>query len=143
MKIRHFLKRVEHDRIHRAIQAAEQGTSGRIVVYVSHHEESDAVEEAHHIFRKLRLESAKEHTGLLIFLAPRSRTFAVVGGTALHEKRGQAWWDHLTALISRHFREDRYTDGLLAVVEDVGTVLKSDFPASFSARPRENDIIEE
>ncbi len=114
MKLKHFLSTLEHDRIHRAIQSAEEGTSGDIVLFISHRATQDPLAAAHLEFRKLGLENAADKNSLLIFLAPKSQKFAVVGGTVLHDKVGQAGWDGLIALLARHFKENRYTDGLLA-----------------------------
>jgi uncharacterized membrane protein len=98
---------------------------------------------ANHEFCKLRLETATDKNSLLIFLAPKTQTFAVVGGTALHEKVGQAWWDDLIALLTRHFKEGRYTDGLVAAIEQAGHALKSHFPATATDRTGQKDIVEE
>ena len=143
MKVKHFLNSVEHERVHRAIRSAEEGTSGQIVVFISHRKEEDPLAAAKHEFRKLRLETATDKNSLLIFLAPKSQKFAVVGGTALHDKVGQAWWDHLSALLTRHFKEGCYTDGLVAAIEEAGRNLKEHFPAPATDRTGEKDIVEE
>ena len=67
-------------------------------------------------------------TTFFSFLAPKTQTFAVVGGTALDEKVGQVWWDHLIALLTSHFKENRYTDGLIAAIDRAGQALKTHFP---------------
>jgi uncharacterized membrane protein len=110
MKVKHFLSALEHARVHAAIQDSEQGTSGDIVVYITHKRVTDPLTAAQREFRKLGLETAANKDGFLLFVAPASQKFAVVGGTALHDKTGQAWWDHLSALLTRHFKESRYTD---------------------------------
>jgi uncharacterized membrane protein len=143
MKPKHFLKALEHDRVHAAIQAAEQGTSGDIVVFITHKRISDPLATANHEFRKLGLETATNKDSFLLFVAPQSQKFAVVGGTALHEKVGQAWWDHLSALLTSHFKEGRYTDGLIAAIEQAGQKLKQHFPASATDRTGQQDIVEE
>ncbi len=143
MKVKHFLSKVEHDRVQLAIRSAEKGTSGDIVLYISHRKAEDPLAAANHEFRKLRLETATDKNSLLIYLAPKSQKFAVVGGTALHEKVGQAWWDELIALLTRHFKESRYTEGLVATIEQAGHALKTHFPASSSDRTGQKDIVEE
>ena len=143
MKVKHFLTALEHDRVHRAIKTAEEGTSGDIVVYVSHRKVEDPLAAANCEFQKLRLEAAAEKNSLLIFLAPKSQKFAVVGGTALHAKVGQAWWDELVALLTLHFKASRFTDGLVATIEKAGHALKHHFPASATDRTGQRDIVEE
>jgi len=143
MKVKHFLSSVEHARVHQAIRSAEEGTSGDIVLYISHRPVEDPLAAANHEFSKLRLEAAKDKNSLLIFLSPKSQKFAVVGGTALHEKVGQAWWDELIALLTRHFKAARYTDGLVATIEQAGRALKTHFPAIAPGRTGQKDIVEE
>jgi uncharacterized membrane protein len=143
MKTKHFLNAVEHDRVHRAIRAAEKGTSGDVVLFISHRPVSDALAEAEREFSKLRLDTAAEQNGLLIFLAPESQTFAAMGGSALHAQVGQAWWDELVALLGRHFKAGRYTDGLVAALEKSGHVLRRHFPSTAVDRTGQFDIVEE
>jgi uncharacterized membrane protein len=143
MKVKHFLSALEHARVHEAIQAAEHGTSGDIVVVVTQKNITDPLAAAQNEFRRLGLETATNKDSLLIFLAPKSQKFAVVGGTALHDKAGQAWWDHLSALLTRHFKEGRYTDGLVAAIEDAGQKLKAHFPCKTTDRTGQRDIVEE
>jgi uncharacterized membrane protein len=143
MNVKHFLNALEHARVHAAIKAAEAGTSGEIVVYITHKRVEDPLAAAHAEFRKLRLETATNNDSFLVFLAPKSQTFAVVGGTALHDKVGQAWWDHLSTLLTRHFKDGRYTDGLVAAIEQAGEKLKTHFPAPGADRAGQKDIVEE
>ena len=143
MKIKHFLSALEHSRVHQAIQSAEEGTSGDIVLYITHRAVSDPLAAAHTEFRKLRLDTATAQNSLLILLAPKTQKFAVVGGTALHEKVGQGWWDDFIARLTRHFKEGRYTDGLIDAIEHAGRALKTHFPDNTVDRTGEKDIVEE
>jgi uncharacterized membrane protein len=143
MKVKHFLNSVDDNRIHQAIHSAEEGTSGDIVLFITHRRVTDPLAAANEQFRKLHLETATDKNSLLIFLAPKTQKFAVVGGTAFHDKVGQAWWDELIALLSRHFKEKRYTDGLAAAIEETGRALKLHFPATHTDRTGQQDIVEE
>jgi uncharacterized membrane protein len=143
MKVKHFLSALEHTRVHEAIKAAERGTSGDIVVYITQKRVTDPLAAAQDEFLKLNLETETKKDSFLIFLAPKSQKFAVIGGTALHDKVGQAWWDHLSALLTRHFKDSRYTDGLVAAIEEAGRKLKEHFPARATDRTGEKDIVEE
>jgi uncharacterized membrane protein len=143
MKVKHFLNALEHAKVHAAIRSAEDGTSGDIVVYITRHEVPEALAAAQDEFRRLNLETATVRDSLLIYVAPKSQTFAVVGGTALHDKVGQAWWDELSPLLARHFKQGRYTDGLVEAIEKAGRVLKTHFPATKVDRTGQHDIVEE
>lgn len=143
MRVKHFLNSLENERVHRAIRAAEEGTSGDVVVHISNLRVNDPVAIARSEFKKLGLDAETKTASLLIFLAPKSKKFAVVGGADLHEKVGQAWWDELAALLAEHFKAGRYTDGLEAAIQRAGTALKHHFPATAVDRTGEKDIVED
>jgi len=143
MKVRHFLSALEHDRIHQTIRSAEEGTSGDIVVYIGKRPHPDALADATAKFRELGLGTSKDDNSLLIYIAPKSQTFAVVGGKALHEKVGQAWWNELSELLTRRFKQGHFSDGLIAAIDRAGHALKSHFPATATDRTGQNDIVEE
>ncbi len=143
MKTRHFLNKLEHTRIEEAIRNAENGTSGDIVVFITHQAAPDALAAAHQVFTKRHLEQAVDDNSLLIFLAPTSQTFAVVGGKALHDAVGQAWWDDLAVTLRTHFRTASYTEGIVSAVNRAGAALKQHFPAENIDRTGQSDIVEE
>ena len=139
MRPEYFL---EHVRIHQAVQAAERGNSSRIVVYVSHRGVADPMETAHKLFKELGLETDKQKAGLLFFFAPKARKFAILGGTELRDKKGQAWWDQLANVITRHFTAGRYTEGVVAAVEEAGKAVKLHFPSGKARPAGEIDVVE-
>jgi uncharacterized membrane protein len=143
MRLRHFLKRIDHEQLHEAIAHAEKGTTGDIVVYISSKPVPDALAAANEEFRRLELETIKAKNNLLIFLAPKSQTFAVIGGTALHEKVGQVWWDKLVAHMAHYFKAGDYMGGLLEGVRHAGQVMRRHFPANGATHARQHDVIEE
>jgi uncharacterized membrane protein len=143
MKLKHFLSGVEHNQVHEAIRTAEDGTSGDIVLFISHKRVTDPVAAANNEFRKLRLDAAVDRNSLLIFVAPKSQTFAVVGGPALHEKVGQAWWDELIALLTRHFKAGDFTNGFVSAIKRAGVALRQHFPCEKQDRTGQKDIVEE
>jgi len=143
MKIQHFLNALEHERIHQAIRSAEEGTSADIVLFITRRNVGDPLVAANEEFRKLHLDAARAQNSLLIFLAPKSQKFAVVGGTALHEKVGQGWWDEFIGLLANPFKEGRYTEGIIAALEKAGVALKAHFPDAAPDRTGQKDIVEE
>ena len=143
MKTRHFLNELEHARVHEAIRQAETGTSADIVVCITHKAVPDALAEAQAVFTLRHLQKAVDDNSLLIFLAPKSQTFAVVGGKALHQRVGQAWWDELARLLRQHFRIGAYTDGLVEAIELAGEALQRHFPADNVDRTGQSDIVDE
>jgi uncharacterized membrane protein len=128
VKTRHFLNQLEHDRIVSAIAEAEKKTSGQIRVLVSHREVEDPVAAAGKEFHRLGLHRTPQRNAVLIFVAPRSQRFAVIGDQAVHEKCGDAFWTDLTTAMSGHFKQGNFTEGLLHGIARAGELLAAHFP---------------
>ena len=128
MHWRLHMPRIDHERILAAIRAAEAKTSGEIRVLVARHKVRDPVAAAQAYFSQLGMEKSKHRNGVLIFLAPLSRNFAVIGDAAVHEKCGDAFWTVLAAAMGARFRQRAFTDGLVHGIERAGELLANTFP---------------
>jgi len=131
------MPKIDHARVTAAIAAAETRTSGEIRVFISHRKAPDAVHAAEHHFEKLGMTATPHRNGVLIFVAPRSRTFAVIGDTAVHEKCGDAFWRLLAAAMGNHFKRGEFTEGLVHGIERAGALLAEHFPRL----PGERDVL--
>ncbi|MDB6094537.1 MAG: hypothetical protein JWM32_2099 [Verrucomicrobia bacterium] len=130
-------------RILAAIAAAEKRTSGEIRVVIARRAAPDPVAAAQEHFERLEMTRTAERNGVLIFLAPRSRTFAVIGDTGVHEKCGDAFWRILTAAMALQFKRGEFTEGLVHGIERAGALLAEHFPFTASDRNElSNDIAE-
>jgi uncharacterized membrane protein len=128
MKTRHFLSQLQHDAIVRAIGQAEAATSGEIRLFVTRKKPEDAVAAAQKIFEHLRMHQTRERNGVLLFVAPRARTFAIIGDKAVHERCGDEFWKEVALEISTHFRRGGFTDGILHGISRAGHLLAQHFP---------------
>lgn len=115
-------------RVVAAIAAAELRTSGEIRVFFSRHQTDDAVAAAKAHFERLGMTATAARNGVMIFVAPRSRAFAVIGDTAVHEKCGDAFWTELAAAMAEHFKRGDFTSGLVHGIERAGALLAEHFP---------------
>ncbi len=147
MKTRDFVQALDHPRITAAIAGAEKGTSGQIRVFVTHHVTDDALAAARGQFAKLGMEKTASRNGVLIFLAPESRKFAVVGDEGIHARcGGDAFWLGVVGDTMRpQLKEGRYTDAIVAAVGEVGRVLAEHFPSSDGGGANElpDDVVED
>jgi uncharacterized membrane protein len=144
MRHRKFVSQLAHERIHAAIQDAEQKTSGEIRVMVSHKAAPNPVATAQDAFRRLGMQATKHRNAVLIFVAPRSRTFAVIGDEAVHAKCGDAFWRDLTTAMTGHFKRGEFTDGLLHGINRAGELLAAHFPHGPDDRNElPDDVIED
>jgi uncharacterized membrane protein len=126
-----FAPRVDHDRVVAAIRTAETGTSGEIRVLVARHKVKDPVAAAQAYFNSLGMAGSPHRNGILIFVAPRSRKFAVIGDSAVHGKCGDAFWAALSEAMGDYFRRGLFTDGVVHGIERAGELLARTFPRSF------------
>jgi uncharacterized membrane protein len=69
-----------------------------------------------------------ERSGVLILVAPASRSFAVVGDEGLDHVCVPGFWDGVVESMREAFREGRFTEGIVAAVTRVGEVLAEHFP---------------
>jgi uncharacterized membrane protein len=128
MKAREFLNQLQHDAIVKAIGEAEKHTSGEIRVFISRKEPADPVAAAQKTFAHLGMNKTKEQNGVLIFVAPRARQFAIIGDTAVHARCGDEFWKEVAHEISIHFRRGDFSDGILHGVRRAGKLLAEHFP---------------
>ena len=128
MQPRVFLHELDDRRIIKAIGLAEQRSSGEIRVYVSDKQVEDVLSEAKVHFLRLGMEKTRARNGVLIYIAPRSRNFAIVGDIAVHERCGEGFWREIAAAMESNLRQERYTEAVLAAIEKVGAVLAAHFP---------------
>ncbi len=128
MKTRHFLSRLDHDRIVAAIVEAEKHTSGEIRVHVSHRHVEDPLKAAAHRFDRLQMQKTAHRNAVLIFVAPRSQTFSIIGDRGVHARCGDAFWQTVAAEMGRLFREQKFTEGIVHGIHTAGKLLAEHFP---------------
>ncbi len=143
MSLFSVLPKIDHARVVAAIGAAERKTSGEIRVVLSRKKIADPVAEAQQQFERLGMTRTAHRNGVLILLAPRSRKFAVIGDTAVHEKCGDSFWRLLAAAMELHFKRGEFTEGLVHGIERAGAILAEHFPPTAGDRNELPDDIEE
>ncbi len=130
-----FANALDDERIVAAIRESEARSRGEIRVHVAEHEVSDSRAEAVATFEHLGMAGTDERNGVLIYVAPKSRTISVIGDRDIDARCGEAFWTAVAGTISAEFRSGRYTEGIVAGVRAVGDELARHFPR----RPGETD----
>jgi uncharacterized membrane protein len=123
-----MLSKSDKQKIVEAIRRAEQVTSGEIRVHLKPTCRVDVLAEAQKTFHRLSMHRAKHRNGVLIFVAPKSRRFAIVGDAGIHAHAGQDFWHEVRDVMTAHFSKGQLADGIVAGVEKVGEKLKVHFP---------------
>ena len=123
-----FLERIDHDRIVAAIADAEKKTSGEIRVHLHHRPVRDPIAAGAKVFEKLGMTRTAERNGVLVFVAPRSKNFAILGDSGIHEKCGDDFWIRAAAAMGGHFQNGNFTEGIAGTIENLGNALAAHFP---------------
>lgn len=119
---------IDHTRVQDAITEAERQSSGEIRVVVARAAVADPVAEAKTHFERLGMTATAARNGVLIFLAPRSRAYAVIGDRGIHEKCGEAFWNELAVAMGEAFKRGDFTDGVVLGIARAGELLAVHFP---------------
>jgi uncharacterized membrane protein len=128
METKSFLGALDHERIVKAIQDAEARSRGEVRVHVTQKAVSDAEGAAARQFEALGMTQTAERNGVLLFVAPASQTFAVVGDEGIHARLEPGFWKDVAAAVEADFRAGRFTDGIVKGLARVGDALAAHFP---------------
>ncbi len=117
----------DRKRIDDALHRAEAGTSSRIAVRVVPDASLDAFERAKAEFLAGGMHTHPGANAALILVAPKARTFAVLGDRALHERVGQPFWEQIVAQMSAAFKSGTPADAIVLGVDRLGDALHEHF----------------
>jgi uncharacterized membrane protein len=123
-----FIDQLQHDALVAAIRDAEKKTSGQIRVLISHKSMTDPVAAAQQEFERLGMAKSPERNGVLIFVTPRTRRFAVIGDAGVHAKCGDGFWRELAQAMTDYFRKSEFNEGISHGVAKAGELLAEHFP---------------
>ncbi|MEI6280250.1 MAG: TPM domain-containing protein [Verrucomicrobiae bacterium] len=129
MKPGDFLQQLDDARLVAAIAKAEHATSGEIRVFISHRRRKDALVAAQIRFDKLGMRNTKHRNAVLIYIVPRTRSFAIVGDAGVHEKCGESFWTETSGELGENLRGLPSTEALVRAVQKIGGLLAQHFPA--------------
>ena len=137
-KVEDFLTQEEEQAIVAAIGVAEKNTSGEIRVHIekgSSHKGEDEnqtsmtpVERAVEVFHQLQMENTQERNGVIIYVAVKSKQFAIYGDKGINEKVGHDFWDSTKDVMANQFKNGNFKQGLIDGILRAGEQLKIHFP---------------
>jgi uncharacterized membrane protein len=123
-----LLRAIDRSRIQDAIERAERRTSGEIRVSVCPIFWGDVRRVAERAFTRLGMTETRERNGILFFVVPSRRRFAIIGDSGIHAKVGSECWTKVADAVAARFRAGDFTGGLLSGIEMVGDLLAVRFP---------------
>ena len=126
---KYFFSKKEREAIQAAICESEVKTSGEIRVHIQCDTSSDVLMDAKQVFEKLGMTRTHEQNGVLILFEIKKRQFAIIGDKGIHEKVPPNFWEGIAQSMQKNFREDRFADGLVDGVKQIGEKLETYFSA--------------
>lgn len=123
-----FFSKPEQEDVKQAIMNAELNTSGEIRVHIENTVSGEVMDRAAFLFKQLGMDKTEHRNGVLIYLAIKNRCFAIIGDSGIHKVVPENYWDDIKANMLKHFKEKRFTDGLIEAITSTGLHLKKHFP---------------
>jgi uncharacterized membrane protein len=128
MKASTFFSKEQQAQILASVKEAELETSGEIRVHIETSLKGDVLDRAAWLFRKMGMDKTAERNGVLFYLAVSDRKFAIIGDAGIDAKVPAGFWDEISELLKKNFREGKFTEGLSEGIIKAGNQLKTHFP---------------
>lgn len=85
-------------------------------------------ERAVEVFDKLKMYETEARNGVLIYVAYKSRQFAIIGDMGINEKVGVCFWETEKNVLADYLKAERPAEGLCEVIKMIGENLSKYFP---------------
>lgn len=125
---KHFFSKPEKEEITASLKAFEMQTSGEIRVHIETHCHGDVLDRAATVFEKLGMIKTKERNGILFYLAINDRKFAIIGDAGINKHVTEDFWETVKLKMLDHFKEGKFSNGLIEGIEMAGNELKKYYP---------------
>jgi uncharacterized membrane protein len=120
---------IDLDRVEASIRTAERGTTGEIRVAVARfYFWGDVRRAAERAFARLGMHRTRRRNGVLLYLAPKRRTFAVIGDAGIHERVTDTFWNRISKVLEAELHAGDLTAGLEHAIATIGAQLAEHFP---------------
>ncbi len=123
-----FFTKQEGNLIIQSIRKAERNTSGEIRVHLEANCKGNIIAAAERVFFQLGMDETQAKNGILFFLAPERKEFAIIGDTGINDVVPHDFWEDIRDIVIAHFKQKAYAEGICRGVERVGEKLKVYFP---------------
>jgi uncharacterized membrane protein len=133
-------------KIQSALERLEKNTQGEVVI--SFHRKRSFTERLYDFhelamkdFRRLNVHKTKLRTGILLFIIFEDKYYDIIADEGIYRKISDEVWNEIEENLCRHFREGKYAEGVLFVIESMYGVLRKQFPALNTDDEIGNEIV--
>jgi uncharacterized membrane protein len=123
-----FFTKEQQAQILASVKEAELETSGEIRVHIESSVDGDVLDRAAWLFKKLGMHKTADRNGVLFYLAVKDRKFAIIGDAGINAKVPVGFWNDVSELLQKNFREGKFSEGLSEGILLAGKHLKTHFP---------------
>jgi len=132
-----FLDTEQISRIENAIAVAENKSTGEIRIHIAKVLFKNIFDQAVDKFKELGMDKTEERNGVLIFICPDFREFAIIGDKGINDKVGADFWNSTKEIMLENFMHGNMEMGLIEAIAKVGQNLQSLFPSN---KPTTNQL---
>ena len=130
MHSRDFINTLQDASVIQTIRNIESRTTAEVRVMISSRKTDDALRSAWQAFARLGMDKTTARNGVLIFIAPEARKFAIIGDEGIHQHCNPGQWEKLAGEMAAGFKSQDFTGALVRVLEAVGHTLATHFPGN-------------
>ena len=127
-KVEDFLTKAEEAEVVEAIRLAEKNTSGEIRVHLEKETSIAPMERAVEVFHELGMDTTQLRNGVIIYVAVKSKQFAIYGDQGINDKVEDDFWDCTKDIMVNHFKTGNNVQALVEGIHNAGEQLKKYFP---------------
>ena len=127
MKPAEFIDRIDDKKVLAAIERAEAASSGEVRLFIAHQRIEDPLAAARIQFARLGMDKTRRRNGVLLFFAPQSQRFAIIGDEGINARCGDTFWQTIVDEMAPLLARGEFTNAIVAAIERVGAVLAEHF----------------
>ncbi|MFY7739175.1 MAG: TPM domain-containing protein [Flavobacterium sp.] len=127
-KVEGFLTKAEEEEVVEAIRLAEKNTSGELRVHIEKETSIATIDRAVEVFNLLKMENTKDRNSVIIYVAIKSKKFAIYGDKGINEKVSNDFWNCTKDIMLNHFKNGNNKQALVEGIKNAGEQLKKHFP---------------
>lgn len=126
------------NQIVKTIGEVEKLTSGEIKIHLESRCKGALEERAGYVFRNLKMNKLPQRNGVLIYLAIQDKKVCILGDENIHKRVGDGFWQETISKLIADFKAQKFDEGIIHAIKDVGDKLKSFFP--YNSENASNDL---
>ncbi|WP_395053973.1 TPM domain-containing protein [Flavobacterium sp.] len=127
-KVEDFLTKAEEIEVVEAIRMAEKNTSGEIRIHLEKRTDIAPIERAMAVFHELKMDETQLRNGVIIYVAVKSKQFAIYGDKGINDKVNKDFWNITKDIMVGHFKNGANKLAIVEGINSTGEQLKKHFP---------------